>query len=63
VRITSEVREGHYFYTYRTQQPGLKREQREEMNGPQRFVVHGRWFMVVWDGMTEWALRHALEGA
>jgi hypothetical protein len=60
VRITSEVRDGHYLYTYGTDQPGLRREQREDHDAPQCFVVHGRWFIFVWDGATEWWLRHAL---
>jgi hypothetical protein len=60
VRITSEVRGGHYFYTFRTHQSGLRRVQKEDHDAPQRFVVHGRWFIFVWDGNTEWALRNAL---
>ncbi len=60
VPITSEVRGGHYCYTYRTQQPGLGHEQKEDMDGPQRFVVRRRWFIFVWDGVTEWALKRAL---
>jgi hypothetical protein len=62
IRITSEVRGGHYLYMYRTRQPGLRREQKEDHEAPQRFVVRGRWFIFVWDGNTEWALKNALAG-
>jgi hypothetical protein len=59
VRITSEVRDGRYDYTFRTHQRGLQREERMVMDGPQRFVVHGSWFILVWDGATEEALKAA----
>jgi len=63
VRITSEVRDGHYLYSYRTDQPGLRHVQKEDHDAPQRFVVHGRWLIFVWDGTTEYLLRSALAGA
>jgi len=63
VRITCELKRGQYLYTYRTHQPGLRRVLTERHDSPQRFVVKGRWFIFVWDGATEQALKDVLTGS
>ncbi len=61
-RITTvlKVSQGHYRYTFRTKQPGLRRHQVMDEDSPLHFMIQGGWFIFLVDPRAEQPLRLAL---
>lgn len=62
VTITLKVTQGHYRYTFRTRQPGLRGHQVMESDAPFHLLIKGPWFIFTSDPRVEERLRLALAG-